>query len=197
MLSEKKVAILTVLADLPRSYGLVPVILNQLNQLKTNGYTVDLFVQSGFEKHPDAKQIPDGINIVPSVPFIHLYDYTDNTPEQKNDVDAVGLHHKNGNITNFKKQVDLIEEKLAPELSKYSVIITHDIIYQTWFTVHNKAIRNIASRYPDIKWLHWLHSGPSPRPDKIMQPAILRYSPFPNSVLVSPNDTMRRKFAIQ
>jgi len=91
--------------------------------------------------------------------------------------------------------VKLIEDGLDEWLMEYPVIITHDILFQTWFVTHNQAIRNIGKNHPEIKWIHWLHSGPSPRPSKLEYPHTLRFEGMPNSIFVSPNDTMRRKFA--
>jgi hypothetical protein len=195
MSEEKKVAVFTALADLPRSYGLVPVILNQLDQLVQGGWKVDLYTQAPFNKnHPDAKLIPMSVNLCPDVPFVHIYDYTPGTPAQTFPVDGVG---ENGepNKTNYVKQVKLLEDALEPKLSKYGVIITHDIIFQGWFVTHNQAIRNIAANNPDIKWIHWVHSGPSARPSSLDFPSSLRFTPFPNSVIVCPNKTMGPKFA--
>lgn len=193
MSEEKRVAVLTALADLPRSYGLVPVILNQLEQLVDNGWKVDLYTQSVFtEKHPDAKLLPRGVTMCPNVPFVHLYDYQDGSVVQSHNVDGVGKH----NVTNFYKQIKYLEEGMEPFIKDYKHIITHDLVFQSWFVPHNQAIRNIAERHPDIKWIHWLHSGPSARPSSITYPSTLRYTPFPNSVFVSPNETMATKFAV-
>jgi len=57
---EKAVAILTTFQDLPRSYGLVPVVLNQVKQLVNQGWEVGLYVQQGFDTHIDAGDVPEG-----------------------------------------------------------------------------------------------------------------------------------------
>jgi len=192
---EKALAILTTFQDLPRSYGLVPVVLNQVKQLVNQGWEVGLYAQQGFETHIDAGDVPEGCELIPRVPFVHLYDYQPGTKEQKHKVDGVGEHHPNGNKTNFKKQVKLIDEALDPWLMEYPVVITHDVLFQTWFLTHNQAVRNIGKRHPEIRWLHWLHSGPSPRPDEVGYPHTLRYTGMGNSVFVSPNETMKPQFA--
>jgi len=148
----------------------------------------------GFEKHKDMEKLPKGVEVRAVLPFIHLFDYHLGTKEQKHKVPAKGVHG-NPSKTNFKKQVKLIVDKLEPELSQFDVVITHDIVFQTWFVVINAAIRQIGKKHPQIKWLQWCHSGPSPRPDKIPHPHILRFSGMPNSILISPNDSMRAKFA--
>jgi len=192
---EKAVAVLTTFQDLPRSYGLVPVVLNQLRTLVAKKYEVGFYVQNGFQNHPDSGDVPEGVEVHPRVPFMHLFDYHDNAPEQKYKVPPEGKRVGNGVRTNFKKQVELIEESLDEWLMEYPTVITHDIVFQSWFVPHNQAIRNIAENHPDIRWVHWLHSGPSVRPDNMTYPTSLRYSPLPNAVMVSPNDSMKRGFA--
>lgn len=191
----KAVAVLTTFQDLPTSYGLVPVVLNQIKQLVKQGWEVGFFTQAGFETHLDAADVPEGCELMPWVPFMHLYDYGAGTKEQKRRVDGEGELVKGKPVTNFKKQVKLIEEALEPWLMEYPVVITHDIIFQTWFLPHNQAIRNIAQRHPEIRWLHWMHSGPSMRPAEVKGIHRLRHTRMPNSLLISPNDTMRQGFA--
>jgi hypothetical protein len=194
MVGNKSVAVLTQLADLPRSYGVVPVVLNQLDMLVKYGWNVDFHTVKGFKNHPDAKLIPAKVNIMDDVPFCHIFDYANGVPAQENDVDGVGKHG-DPNITNFNRQVKLIEDSLEPVLKNNETIITHDAIFQGWYATHNQAYRNIATKNPKIRWIHWLHSGPSSRPTSINYPTSLRFSAFPNSVLVSPNETMTSKFA--
>ncbi len=193
----KKVAVLTTLMDLPASYGLVPVILSQLKMLVAAGYTPGLFVVKGFEKHVDAKRVPEGVELKPFVPFMHLFDYGTGTKRQKHHVDGKGAYGGKGKPpkTNFDKQVNLIVSKLDEELAKYDVVITHDLVFQTWFVPHNAAIRKIAENHPEIRWIHWLHSGPSAKPKGLKYPHTLRHSGMPNAVWVSPNNTMAPKFA--
>src|SRR4030042_5003824 len=132
MVENKRVAVLTQLADLPRSYGVVPVVLNQLDMLIKYGWEVDFYAIKGFKSHPDAKLIPQKVNIMDDVPFCHLFDYADGVPAQENDIDGVGKHG-NPNITNFNRQVKLLEDTLEPILKDYETIITHDVIFQGWY----------------------------------------------------------------
>lgn len=195
-MTGEKVAVLTTFRSLPSGYGLVPVVLSQLKMLVNHGYTPVFYGEENFGRHPDRERIPEGVEFRPRVPFVHLFDYQPGRPIQKHDVDGVGEHHPKGNRTNWFKQVDYIAEVLEPELKEFDVVITHDIIFQTWFLVHNAAIRAIAEMHPEIRWIHWLHSGPSPRPGRVKYPHSLRFSDMPNSVWISPNETMCRKFAV-
>lgn len=191
----KAVAVLTTFQDLPRSYGLVPVVLNQLKQLVKYGYEVGFYTQDWLKDHIDAGDIPEGVEFIPRVPMCHLFDYQEGTKEQDYPVDGEGEHGIPHNITNFKKQVERIEEALEPWLMEYPTVITHDILLQTSFVPHNQAIRNIAKKHPKIRWIHWLHSGPSVRPTELEYPHTLRFTGMPNSIFVSPNESMREGFA--
>jgi len=193
----KKVAVFTTFMDLPSGYGLVPVVLSQLKMLVNNGYTPGFFVIKGFEKHVDAKRVPDGVELKPVVPFMHLFDYISGSKRQKHHVDGKGAYGGKGKPpkTNLDKQINLLVDKLDSELAKYDVVITHDIVFQTWFVPHNLAIRRIAENHPEIKWIHWLHSGPSARPKDLKFPHKSRFTGMSNSVWISPNNTMAPKFA--
>ena len=194
-MKNKSVAILTTFQDLPSSYGLVPVVLNQIKQLVSHGWEVGFYTQAGFEQHIDSGDVPPGAELIPRVPFMHIYDYQEGTKEQKCKVDARGERVKNRVRTNLAKQVKAVEEALEPWLMEYPVVITHDILFQGWFIPHNQAVRNIAKRHPEIRWIHWLHSGPCEMPSPLKYPHTLRHSGMDNSVFVSPNDSMRQKFA--
>lgn len=192
---QKEICVLTTLMDLPSGYGLVPVILNQLKMLVDNGYEPHLFVQTQYNKRDFAKKLPKGVVLTPKVPFTHLIEYGPSTPKQDFNVDAVGVVEDGSNKTNFDAQVGLLVKGLEPLLSQYEVVITHDILFQTWFVAHNAAIRTIGERYPHLRWIHWLHSGPSPRPLKLQYPGSLRFVGMNNSIFVSPNESMTPKFA--
>jgi hypothetical protein len=188
--------------DLPEAYGLVPVVLNQCRQLVKQGYSPGLFVMEGFEKHEDAKKVPEGVILEPHVPFMHLYHYGAQDVKQTHDVDHVGEYNEEDvfkPITNFDRQVNAIVDALSAPLDRYDVVITHDIIYQSPFVVHNQAIRELAVHHPNIRWIHWMHSGPSVKLDnpEDNKPYCLTQMPMPNSVWVSPNDAMSSGFAEQ
>jgi len=195
-----KVAVLTTLDSLPPMYGLVPVIVNQLKMLSLyHKDNIGLFIMEGSEARNDWKGMPPNVKLEPFVPFMHLYDYAVmNSPEQEHDVPAVGIHHDgaNNNQTNFKKQVQLIVESLEDKLRGYDVVITHDIMFQGWFLPHNAACRVIGGRHPNIRWIHWSHSGPSTWPLSAQKgPNKYRFSGMENSVFVSPNASMAPGFA--
>ena len=192
---SKKIAVLTTFMELPVAYGLVPVVLNQLHMLVDNGYQPTLIAMEGFSKHADVSRIPEGVIVDDCLPFVHFFDYQLGTMKQTHPVDYKGKHEKGKPLTNFDAQVKKFVEVLEPKLKEFDVVITHDAVFQTWFVTLNQAIRFIGERNPNIKWLHWLHSGPSVKPDAPVYPHTLRYNPMKNSWLVSPNDSMKPAFA--
>ena len=215
MSEKKKVAVLTDFEELDPKYGLTPVVLSQLRMLSKFGYKPGFFVKESFEamaeitidkeyttiKYPRKElefTLPLAVELKPFIPFMHLYDYQDGTIEQVHDIGPIGEHGPPA-VTNFAKQVELIEQYLEPEISKYDVVLTHDALYQGWMVVINKAIRNIGSRHPEIKWIHWCHSSPANRPpaSKRKYPVNLRYMDMSNSLWVSPNSAMASGFALQ
>lgn len=190
--------------DLPYAYGLVPVVMNQLEQLVKHGYKPGFFVMKGFENHKDAKKVHPVVNIEPHVPFMHLYHYEANELKQTEDVDYVGKYNEKSTFkpfTNFDKQVSAIVEALNEPLSAYDTVITHDIMYQSPFAVHNQAVRDLSPHHPNIQWIHWMHSGPAPRIEEkkltMDKPYHLSQLPMTNAVWVSPNVAMAPQFAEQ
>lgn len=194
-----KVAVLTDFTYLPPQYGLVPVVQAQLDLLLKHNVETTLIVMEGFKNDKDAVKIPKEVKVVQGVPFMHLFDYALGTPEQENAVGPIGEPPSEGvpAKTNMKKQVALTTEYLEQCLPGHDAVITHDILYQTWKIPINQAVRNVGEKHPDIKWIHWCHSAPQPRPDIVKYPDTLRFTPMPNSVWVAPNQAMASGFAKQ
>lgn len=61
---------------------------------------------------------------------------------------------KNVENTEIKKEMIAILEK---ELKDFDIAITHDLMYLRGFYTHRKAI--MECNLPNIRWLHWSHSG--------------------------------------
>lgn len=189
-----KVAVLTTFMDLPVTYGLVPVVLNQLQMLVDHDVETSLFAMEGFEHTEDVKKVPEGVTVKPCVPFMHLFDYQLSTKKQEHAVGPIGEYGEPSK-TNFDKQVKLIVEYLEPELVNYDVVVTHDIMFQGWFLVHNRAVRIIGKKHPKIRWIHWCHSASIPRPTNLPYPHSLRFRGMKNAVWVIPNRSMASSFA--
>lgn len=168
MRQMKKVAILTVFNDYNPQYSLCNIVVEQFKVLAKHGYNPVLIGIKGLKsKFP----CPKGGIINDCLPQVYL------GPEPK----YVLQHFKE-----IKKKVLPVFEE---NLKDFDVILTHDIIFQEWFLGHNAAMREFAKNHPNIRWLHWLHSAPSPRPVDLQHPHDLRYSGMPNSLFISMNYT--------
>lgn len=170
----KRVVVITTFADFGPDYSLVSVVGDQLRMFVKHGYTPTLIVQENFN---DDGRVPEGVEILKLMPVFPLHDYQ--------------LHEKPR--PDFEPNVAAVVEALRPVLANFDVAITHDLIFISWYLPHNAAVRQLAAELPALRWLHWVHSAPSPRPAKLSYPHNLRFSPPPNGKLVYLNnhDTLR------
>lgn len=170
-----KVAILTTFADFDRSYSLCGVALEQAAILLENEVDFDLFVnEKGSrlnEASIDAEEWISG-HVRKGLP----------TDVLKEDVIHDGLRQRT-------------EDWLRGVLPEYDVVITHDMMFTTWFVTYNQAIRNVAPDFPKVTWVHWVHSAPSDRPARLLGATALRYTAAPNSIYVYLNEEDRRRYA--
>lgn len=164
----KSIAIFTTFVDFNPQYSLTGIVRDQINMLLKHEYKPVLFVVKGCK---DLDTLPKELDVRAVVPQLPLKDYQLGVPKQPS----------------FDGQVKQIEEVLTDQFKDFDIIITHDIIFQTWFVVFNQAIRNIGAKYPNIKWLHWCHSAPSAGNPNVEYPHILRFSGMSNSIYISMN----------
>jgi hypothetical protein len=166
----KKIAILTTFFEAASGYSLVSVAETQIKQLLKQGYDPLVLVQRNFEPPEDQNTIwrPEMIDLRKVLPVLDL---------------TSGVHDE------FDARADEIEKCLRQTLSQVDVVITHDIILQAFYKEHNEAVRRVAETQPDILWLHWIHSTPTPR-KRPRYPDLLRHCP-PPGYIIYPNDTDR------
>jgi hypothetical protein len=86
---------------------------------------------------------------------------------------------------NFNKKVKILEEELFENLKDIDIVIEHDGIFLDQFMHYNLAIRNLVKRLKNIKWLHWMHSGPNIPKKKQKFPFNIYYTGMDNSYFVS------------
>ncbi len=163
-----KIAVLTTFYDWDRAYSLVSVVEEQLLMLLEGGYQPVLFVHDNFNAD---KEIPEGVEIRKVIPRFRLVDYSANQPVEPG----------------FQDQVKEVKETLEKHLKDIDVVLTHDLIFQGWFLPYNVGMREAQ---PNLKcrWLHWIHSAPSPRPTELKYPHDCRYKTMPNSKMIYMND---------
>lgn len=158
-----RIGILTTFYDFNKAYSLCSVVEAQLIALVKYGYNPVLFVHDNFKG-----DVPKGVEIRKIVPRFKLIDYSANQPVAKD----------------FFEQVKKIKEALEQNLQDIDVAFTHDWIFQGWFLPYNVAMREADLK---CKWLHWIHSAPSPRP-AVQYPHDCRYKMMPNSKLIYMNN---------
>ena len=95
------------------------------------------------------------------------------------------MHLNRGVADDFEERVSAVLDALRDGLADVEVCITHDIILQNWYKEHNIAVRRYAEERPDLLWLHWIHSCPTPK-DRGDYPEDSRYTP-PPGYIVYPN----------
>jgi len=141
--------------------------------LLKHGYKPVLFVLESFK---DDDKVPVGVEIRKVIPQFELIDYSATTELQED----------------FNEQVQVITRALAKYLNDINIAFTHDWIFQGWFLIYNAAMREAAKELK-CRWLHWVHSAPSPRPANLVYPHSLRYTIMPNSKLIFMNnyDTLK------
>ena len=170
----KTVCILTTFFEAESGYSLIAVVETQLKMLLENGYNPSVVVRNDFRFGDDNSLWRQ--EIVDILPILPALDITSEIPESFED--------------DVQKMVVLFRQYL----SKFDVIITHDIILQTFYQRHNVALRRFCDEYPEKLFLHWIHSCPNPMDTIPEYPYNCRYTPMPGYI-VYPNDSDRERVA--
>ncbi len=163
----KKAGLFTTFFEATSGYSLIGVTETQIRMLLDHHYEPVVLVQENFTE-PDAPSLwrSEVIDLRPSIPFLHL---------------------ERGVAEDFEERMEAVLEALRIELAEVDVCITHDIILQEFYKEHNVAMRKYAKERPDLLWLHWVHSVPTPN-NAQEYPNSSRYT-SPPGYIVYPNDT--------
>lgn len=202
---KPRVAIVTSLVDFNMAYSLNGIILDQCRMLKRAGYDYTLFVLRAFNKRDAEFAAKEGLNVEYALAQTVLHEYGERErplPAHKD---------KDGNeVASYAEQVDVYfagdktGKGYKDVLGPYDVVITHDLMYLDWHLPQNEAIRRTIDLWPEKNWIHWVHSGPSPRPDvneekpkpgEMCYPTTLRYTAAPHSIYVFLNHGKSQDFA--
>jgi glycosyltransferase involved in cell wall biosynthesis len=162
----KKVGLFTTFYEAESGYSLIAVAETQLRMLLDHGYDPAVLVQENFTE-PAAPSVwrKEMIDLRPSVPFLHL---------------------ESGVAKDFEQRVKKIQDALSTSLMDVEVCITHDVVLQSFYKEHNVAMRRYAKTRPDLLWLHWIHSCPTPGQAKY--PENCRYT-SPPGYIIYPNSS--------
>jgi len=166
-----RVGVITTFVELFEAFSLCNVVGTQLAMLRRNGHQVtfvagDGFAPRGAYAHPEIGQV--------RVPVVHVTRESDlfDRPSA------------------FRDDVDFVKGRLRPTVARCNVVITHDILYLLQHLAYNVACRELALEYPNVRWLHWIHSAPEARREYPRgDPRAARFTPFPFGTLVYPNRT--------
>lgn len=89
----------------------------------------------------------------------------------------------------FDESTIQILEVFRNQLADMDVVITHDLVFQEYYTAHCVAIHRYAETRDDVTWLHYIHSVPIDfYTSNMTYPVEYRYMPPPGYV-VYPNYT--------
>lgn len=122
------------------SFSLCGVVDQQLRALLKHGYNPVLFVLENFK---DDDKVPEEVEIR-KIPQIILEPYS------------------SGNVENLDRDSDSVAKALEDQMEDINVCLTHDIIFINSYLPYNVGLRKaIEGKCAHVKWLHWMHSGPS------------------------------------
>jgi hypothetical protein len=194
--NKPRIAILTSLTDLAPAYSLVGIILDQARMFQRAGYPYDLLCLKNFnQEHRDrlAKTEPQ-LSVRYELSQTRLVDYKTNEQPHQDRGEDLGfesqakVYLEGDSARDAKGYLDILEP--------YDVIISHDLMFLSWFLPQNAAIRKCIEKWPEKNWLHWIHSAPTPEPNGTCYPSTLRFSAAPHSTYVLLNETQKLDCAL-
>lgn len=165
---DLKIGILTTFYNLDTAYSLVTVVLQQLKMLVKYGYKPILFVLTNFKD----ENIPEEVEVRKVIPQLILEPYG------------------KGDLKNLDGDVESAVKAFEENMTDIDVCLSHDIIFINSYLPYNVALRiAIDGKLSKIKWLHWMHSGPSIRPSMDGSPYDNLFTLPKNSRLIYMNYT--------
>lgn len=138
-MKKPTIAILTTFGDMNPSFSLCGVVKQQLISLVKHGYKPVLFTLDFFKD-----EVPEGVEVRNILPQLILEPYS------------------KGDLTNLEVDVAKAQKTMEDNMKDIDVCLTHDIIFINSYLPYNVAMRRgIERSLSHIRWLHWMHSGPS------------------------------------
>jgi hypothetical protein len=163
-----KVGILTTFSSLDPAFSLATVVRQQVTALLRSGVIPVLFCLPSFKE----ENLPEGLEVRNIIPQFLLEPYT------------------HGNLDNLEEESNKAKEAMEENMQDIDVCLTHDIIFINSYLPYNIGMRKaIDGKLSKVRWLHWMHSGPSIRPQMDGSPYDMLYTLPKNSKLVYMNYT--------
>ena len=172
---KKTVAIFTTFGSWDGAYSPCNVVRNQILSLVKYGYHPTLFVLDCFPAEEFMKETDmQGFELQAVIPTIQFEPYQ-------------GIVASRNVPSVFEKDVAKIRPVLEHSFKDFDVVLCHDVIFQDSFFAYNAALQTMMMRTGQL-FLHWLHSGPSTRPDDLSLPIGYMNTLPPQSKLVYMNN---------
>ena len=162
-MKEKKptIGILTTFYNFAPEFSLTNVVKHQLKAFRKHGYKTVLFVLENFD---DDDAVPEGVEIRKILPQLKLEPYTAN------------------DFSNIEQDAEKVKVAMEEHMADIDVCLTHDIIFINSYLPYNVGMnRAIIGKLNHVRWLHWMHSGPSNRPAEMTFPRECLYTLPDNS----------------
>jgi len=170
---KKNVAILTNFNSYLKSYSPLIIVGEQIKMLLSAGYMPVIIVTESFVPPEDSVFNKATLAYIPNVSVSN---------EASQDI-------------SFETDIEFLSSSLEGIFNEYKidVVLTHDLIFLPDYVKHRIACFNIVDKFPNMRWLHWVHSATCPSDlinerknfeDKYRE---LLGQRFPNSFLVFPN----------
>lgn len=164
-----KIGVLTTFSNFNSEFSLTTVVRQQLVALRDNGFEPVLFTLDIFK---DDKLVPKGVEVRKVLPQLILEPYS------------------KGNLDSLERDASKAQAAMEKHMQDIDVCLSHDIIFINSYLPYNVAMRGaIDGKLSNVKWLHWMHSGPSIRPRMDGSPFDNLYTLPKNSRLVYMNYT--------
>lgn len=161
--ATKRIALYAVIDRLDDCYSLTRVLTEQAKMLLLHGYPTEIWLLDNWrlEDDPGAQallsEFPDVV-FKPILPRLKLYDWADHYK------DADSYASETDETPKLTDKALAICAAIAPHLQQIDAVLMHDLLFQSWYLPHGLAVRQAGATHPAVRWFHWQHSGPSPRP---------------------------------
>ncbi len=170
-----KVGLLVALSDLNPAYSIAGVARDHLEMLKDHEFELVFITTSDFTDHG---KVPKNVEVRT---YPRIKDYSEPGTDKWNEGTFISYVNEAGSV-------------LKTVLADLDHVITHDLLFLDCYLWANCAIREAQKELPNIKWLHWVHSGPGQRREETWPMSEL-YRGLPNSQYCYPNGTDITKVA--
>lgn len=166
----RRLVILTTLSNFRPGYSLATCVLEQAHAARLAGLRVHIIVMDNTQ---DVPELQDGITIERVFPAVHW------RPDEPDD-----------------RQAQVVESRLRQVLTAYAPcdVISHDLLFQSWFVSAARAIHTIADSLTGVRWWHQAHSSVGARPADPVAASLRASLPRGHHRLLVLNQVDRRQF---